>query len=75
MNDSESADEDLERAERCYKLLLEAGSDLSVHKINDSPTNKQLESAFRRELRKGTLVRHSCCCSTLPKQLTMFRLR
>ena len=58
MNDSETADEDRNRVEGCYKLLLDAGSDLSsVETYYDDRT----VSAFSSALMYGTLVRRSCC--------------
>lgn len=53
MNSAESVDEDIERMEGCYKLLLDAGSDISsVHEFD-------LSSAFSHALMGDSLVRRS----------------
>ena len=52
--------EDLERMEQCYKMLLDAGSDiLSVDKLGVDP-DSAWDSAFYAALYKGTLVRRLC---------------
>ena len=78
MNDFEWADEDIDRAEECCKLLLDAGSDLlSVQ--NDcffkSKYTKSARSAFSKELTNGRLVRNSDCDWILANLLISFRPR
>lgn len=58
MNDHESNDEDLERREECYKILLETGSDLSSISLQHLFGRGIFwTSAFSLELSYGTLVR------------------
>lgn len=51
------ADEDLERREGCYKLLLDAGSDISSTHSFGSGEARYWMSAYSKELASGTLVR------------------
>lgn len=53
MLSAESVDEDIERSEGCYKLLLDAGSDIS------SVYEHDLSSAFLNALMSENLVRRS----------------
>ena len=56
MGDNETADEDLERREGCYKLLLDAGSDISSIRPGMF-WGLHWTSAYSKELMLGTLVR------------------
>lgn len=69
VNDEDSVDEEHERAEACYKLLLDAGSDIS------SVLNDDCSSAFSVALADGDLVRRSCCFFLLMEQLMVFSPR
>ena len=78
--DSESPCEDLERVERCYNLLLDAGSDissitqygvLSMDMYEDDPDT--FWSAFGLALYEGTLVRRPFRDSVDAMQLIIFR--
>ena len=55
--DNETADEDLKRREGCYKLLLDAGSDVSSIRSGDMGGGLYWTSAYSVELAYGTLVR------------------
>ena len=58
LNDFETADEELEKREECYKLLLDAGSDISSIRLQ---AYRDIDvfwvSAFSEELMYGTSVR------------------
>ena len=55
--DSEAADEDLERADECYKLLLDADSDLTFSSPDEDP---YWSGAYSQALMRGSFVSHSC---------------
>ena len=57
--DCKTSDEDRERIEECYRLLLDAGSDTSsvLNLIRDLYPEALSASAFRISLLHGTLVR------------------
>ena len=57
MNDSDWANEDLQRVEKCYKLLLDADSDISSVTHHGDPARKNWVSAFWIALYECTLVR------------------
>ena len=71
--DVDSADEDLERVEGCYSVLLDAGSDISSVITSDVDHEAGWLSAFTEALDAGTLVRHSCRSLVLVKQLITYR--
>lgn len=56
VNDFETADEERERSEGCYKLLLDAGSDISSIKSEEMGKGLYRTSAYPEELTHGTLV-------------------
>ena len=58
--DSEIADEDLERAEGCYKLLLDADSDLTSVVLDTHSEGYFWANAYSRALLNGSFVSHSC---------------
>ena len=60
MNDSDRANEDIQRLEECYKVLLDADSDISfVTLITQHGDDRESNwfSAFWVALCQGTLVR------------------
>lgn len=72
-NDSECACEDLERVERCYKLLLDAGSDIPPTTPYDDGFDDLWISAFSKALYRGTLVRRLSRDSVDAMQLIISR--
>ena len=71
--DRDKSDEDLERVDGCYKLLLDAGSDISSVNKYDPDLDGAWESAFYLALYKGTLVRPPYRDSVEGMQLIIFR--
>ena len=57
MNDFDLANEDLQRVERCYKVLLDADSDISLVTQDGDNSENSWVSAFWIALCQGTLVR------------------
>ena len=57
--DSESADEDLERAEGCYRLLLDADSDLTSVVFEMDGAGYYWANAFSKALTIGSLVSYA----------------
>ena len=57
--DNEDADEDAQRVDRCYKLLLDAGSDISSILIPPPCDGGTIESALSVGLSAGSLVTRS----------------
>ena len=58
--DSDSADEDLKRAEGCYKLLLDADSDLTSVTFDMPNEGYYWANAFSLALLSGSLVSYAC---------------
>ena len=73
MNDFESTNHDLERVEECYKILLDAGSDLLATYTENRAIGALQTSAFTEQLMGGTLVMFSCYDSASTKQLIVIR--
>ena len=70
--DNGKADEDLEREEGCYKLLLDAGTDASMAYKMRRGTYECWTSAFKECLVLSRPVSHSCRNLLFAKQLIEF---
>ena len=71
--DSERSDKDLERAAGCYKLLLDADSDLTSISLANFGGGDYWSTAYSQALIDGSFVSHPCSVLVSTNQLTMTR--
>ena len=71
--DCGSVDEDLERAEGCYKLLLDADSDLTSVIFRKDDAGYYWSNAFSEALTQESLVSYACNDLVSTISLTMVR--